>query len=133
MISTYWLNAALDAILSSGSLYVGLSSTQPNPDGTGCSEPIGNNYARVKIAGFTKAENGIAYNAYATTFPVSTGDWFTAENMVSHWLLFDGESQNANLLACGSLDTTREIPSGIAATIPMHAIVVTLSEINVDT
>lgn len=132
MISMYWIDKALDAILSSGSLYVGLSSTEPDADGNGYSEPSGNNYSRVRIAGFTKAENGTAYNAYATTFPVSTGDWFTAENMVAYWLLFDGDTQDANLLACGKLDTAREIPSGVAATIPVQSMVVTLCDMSGD-
>lgn len=128
MISKYWLDKALDTILSSGALYAGLSSTEANENGTGYTEPDGGNYSRVKIAGFTKAENGKAYNAYATTFPVSTGDWFTAENMVGYWLLFDGNEPESNLLACGSLDTQREIPSGVATTIPVGAIEVTLCD-----
>ena len=129
MISTHWLNQALDTILSSGSLYAGLSSTEAGADGTGYSEPADGNYTRVKIAGFTKAENGVAYNAYATTFPVSTSDWFTEENMAAYWLLFDGDAQDSNLLACGGLDTAKAIPSGVAATIPMHAMVVTLTDL----
>ena len=128
MISTHWLDKALDSILSDA-LYAGLSSTEASADGTGYAEPAGGNYSRVKIAGFTKAENGRAQNAYAATFPVSTEDWFTSENMVSHWLIFDGDGEDAKLLACGSLDTPREIPAGVAATIPVGAIEVTLSDI----
>ena len=129
MISKYWLDKALDTILSSGELYAGLSSTDANESGAGYTEPKGGNYSRVKIAGFTKAADGRARNAYATTFPVSTSDWFTEDNMVGYWLLFDGNEQDSNLLACGSLDTQKEIPSGVATTIPVGAIEVTLADI----
>lgn len=130
MISTYWLNKALDDILASDSLYVGLSSSGATSSGTGYKEPNGGNYARVKINGFSASSNCVARNKAEIVFPVSMERWFSADNMATHWLIFDGNTSQSNLLACGELEVPREIPAGIITTIPKGAIAVTLADIS---
>lgn len=65
----------------SSNLYVGLSTTPINPDGTGATEPSGGGYARITVANnktsFTVATNGILYNAIDLQFPESTASWGT--------------------------------------------------------
>lgn len=78
--------AVLDALFGSGSpatWYVGLSTTAPNDDGTGFTEPSGGSYARVAktnnstnfpaaatVGGVSSKSNGTAI-----TFPNPTGNW----------------------------------------------------------
>jgi hypothetical protein len=63
--------------------YLGISTTTPNEDGTGFTEPSGGSYARVAItnnstnfpaaatvSGVTRKANGTAF-----TFPNPTGNW----------------------------------------------------------
>lgn len=72
--------------------YLGLSTTVPNDDGTGFTEPVGGSYARVAItnnatnfppaqtvAGDTTKTNGTKF-----TFPNPTGSW----GVVAHYGFF---------------------------------------------
>jgi len=63
----------------SSNLYIGLSTTPINPDGTGRTEPSGGGYSRITVANnktsFTVASNGILYNAIELQFPESTASW----------------------------------------------------------
>lgn len=81
--------AVLDMLFGSGNpttWWLGLSTTQPNDDGTGFTEPVGAGYARVTVtnnatnfppattvAGETKKANGTKL-----TFPNPTGNWGTS-------------------------------------------------------
>lgn len=64
-------------------VYVGLSTTTINSDGTGATEPVGNAYARVAItnndglAHWSGAATSVLSNAVAINFPESTGSWGT--------------------------------------------------------
>lgn len=76
ILNRYFGNVS-DSITSN--LYVGLSITPINPDGTGATEPSGGGYARIIVANnktsFTTASNGILYNAIELSFPESTTSW----------------------------------------------------------
>lgn len=76
--------------------FVGLSTTTPNEDGTGFTEPVGSAYARVSVtnnttnwpaatttSGVTSKANGTAF-----TFPNPTGNW----GAVTHYGLFAASS-----------------------------------------
>jgi len=73
-------------------LYIGLSTTPINQDGTGATEPSGGGYARVSIANnktnFTSASNGILTNAIEIQFPESTASW----GNITHIFISDGIS-----------------------------------------
>lgn len=80
--------AIADSQFGSGSpatWYLGLSTTQPNADGSGFTEPVGGSYGRVAItnnstnfpaaataSGVTSKKNGAKF-----TFPNPTGNWGT--------------------------------------------------------
>lgn len=59
--------------------FVGLSTTQPNPDGTGFTEPVGNGYARVayanNVTNFPNMVGREKKNGAAITFPTATGTY----------------------------------------------------------
>lgn len=72
--------------------WLGLSTSTPQNDGSGFSEPIGNGYLRVQITnntsnfpaatvvdGITRKRNGPAF-----TFPNPTGPW----GVITHWGFF---------------------------------------------
>ena len=84
--TNYQENASLDATFGSGTpatLYLAVSTTTPNKDGTGFTEPVGNGYARVAItnnttnfpAATTVGGQGQIQIATVQTFPTATGDW----------------------------------------------------------
>ena len=114
-------NSTLDEMLGSSAtligdpVTIGISSTEPNDDGTGITEPVGNGYVRVSVvnsdANFPAAASGIKKNGTIIAFPTAVGgDWILA----SHWVLWDG----ATPMLWGVLDdgagvpTTREILEG---------------------
>lgn len=76
-------------------LYVGLSTTPPNPDGSNFTEPSGNGYARVEVPNDTTwwydatvGNPAVKANAVPILFPEATGPW----GEVSHWGIFDAET-----------------------------------------
>ena len=76
ILNRYFGNTA-DTV--SSNLYIGLSTTPINPDGTGRTEPSGGGYTRITVANnktsFTVASNGVLYNAIELQFPESTASW----------------------------------------------------------
>ena len=70
-------------------LYLGLSTTAINNDGTGATEPSGGGYARVAVTNnktnWSNASNGILSNLVELSFPESSASWGT----ISHVFLSD--------------------------------------------
>jgi len=87
-------------------MYVGLSTADPGDDAAGLAEPVGNGYARVACAAWSRTGNEVDNDA-AVTFPEATGDWGT----ITHAGLFDAAT-DGNLLLSFVLDTPREITDG---------------------
>lgn len=86
----------LNALLGSGASLIGatteigLSTTTPNDDGTGITEPSGFGYARVaktnNDANFPVSTGNEKSNGTAITFPTASGgDWGT----ITHWVLWE--------------------------------------------
>lgn len=113
MNTTYWRNKIMNDMYRSGDneFWIGLSSTEPTVGGGNVTEPIGNGYSRVQITSFTQAEMGIIKNTDDIVFPTSEGTWFPADHLATHWVLFDGDDDSANVLSSGTL----EVPIGIWA------------------
>jgi len=113
----YRENEILDHLFGKGSytpptIYVGLSTADPTDDASGVAEPSGNAYARVQTAGsdWNVASGGAIDNANDINFPEATGSWGT----ITHFALFDATS-GGNMLAHGSLNTSKAIDSGDTA------------------
>ena len=130
MNSTYWLNKIMDTMYTNATteFWIGLSSTKPSQDGTGVSEPSGGNYARVQITEFSVANNGTIKNINAIEFPRSTAQWFDSTAKATYWVLFDGNTTEANLLSCGELDEPKTIESNTAITIAAETLSITLTD-----
>ena len=133
MNSTYWLNKVMTTMYteSAGVFYLGLSSTEPAKDGSGVTEPTGNNYARVQVAEFTAPNNGVVKNVNALEFPRSTGVWFDNPK-AAYWVLFDGSGSSANLLSCGALDEPKSIESNTIVTIAANTMSITLTDYSLE-
>lgn len=88
--------------------WLALSTTAMQQDGTGCTEPTGNGYARVGIDNnkttFSVAADGLLKNNIQVQFPESTGAWGT----VTHIAIFDSKTAG-NLLYYDALAESRII------------------------
>lgn len=129
MNSTYWLNKVMSTMYTNGSVsfYLGLSSTKPTKDGSGITEPSGNNYSRVRIASFTAPKNGVVKNTAAIEFPSSSGVWFDSPK-AAYWVLFDGSDTSAHMLSYGELDEPKTIESNTIVTIAAETLSITLTD-----
>ena len=132
MNSTYWLDKAADILFRSGSVsfYIGLSSTKPNADGTGITEPSGGGYQRVKIEAFSAPSSGSVSNVGGISFPTSTTEWFPVGRPATHWVVFDGSGSDAKMLCCGALSTSIIVSVDTVVQIGESRIEITLMDVS---
>lgn len=107
------------------SFWVGLSTSQPQDDGTNVSEP-GSNYARQEVtaAWWDVAMEGNQTNiknAIEVAFPFSDGGWGT----ITHFVMFDAET-GGNMVASGPLDTPTLILNNYELKFPVGTLTVQL-------
>lgn len=95
-------------------VFIALSTTAPNEDGTGFTEPVGNGYARVSVsndgAGWGAAVSGdpsYKPNAATIAFPAATGSWGTITHAGIYTLTSGGV-----LLNFFTLDVAKPIDNG---------------------
>jgi hypothetical protein len=127
-------NKLLDHVLGGGdyarpgTVYIGLSTTTPNDDGTNFTEPTGNGYARAAVTNnateWPAASGGSKSNANDITFAQATGDWASGADF-THFGIFDGAGE-ATLLATGALTNERPVSIGDIPVFRAGEIVVTL-------
>lgn len=130
--STYLANKLLEhqvgkTAYTMPTVYVGLSSTTPNINGTGVTEPSSGGYARVATTGATwdTAASGAITNATAITFPDATGTWSSGDTM-THGVLYDASS-GGNLLAFGAISTPKPVETDDTVVIKAGDLDITLS------
>lgn len=131
MNTTYWRNKVMDDMYQASSgnaFYIGLSSSTPTAAGGNVTEPTGNGYARVQISAFTRADDGSIENVNDIVFPVSTGTWFPADRLATHWVVFDGSGAGAHLLSSGTLEEPIGIWKNTTVTIASGKVVITLAD-----
>lgn len=105
--------AALDHIFQKaawtqpGNIEIGLSTTAPNPDGTGGTEPTGASYSRISTvpADWTRTGEDMQNNA-RQDFPEATEAWGT----ITHIVLFDADTSSP--VAFGSLSSAQSVTTG---------------------
>jgi hypothetical protein len=119
MISNYQANRILDRSFGNvtftvpTTMYLGLSTTTINADGTGITEPSAvNGYARVSITNdktqWGNASTGTLANIAAFTFPQSSSSWGT----ITYVFLSDSVTIGAgNLLFYDTLSPSRTVAS----------------------
>lgn len=107
-------------------VYVGLSTTTPNDDGSGITEPAGGAYARVAVTNnatnWPAAAGGAKSNGTVIQFPQATATWGT----VTHFVLFDADV-GGTVLVTGALDTERTVQTGDQPAFAASVLVTTLS------
>lgn len=131
MLGDYLKNAVQNHIFLnqplslSSNIYIGLSKTQPNANGTNITEPVGNGYSRLEMArssiDFTSPVNGTVKNKIRKSFNESTGSWGTC----THYVIFD-KSTGGNLLWYGELTYSRTIEADMQLFIKENDLVFTL-------
>lgn len=105
--------AALDHIFQKaawtqpGNIEIALSTSAPNPDGTGGTEPAAASYSRITTlpADWTRTGNDMQNNA-RKDFPEAAESWGT----ITHIVLFDASSGNP--IAFGALPSSQSVASG---------------------
>lgn len=105
-------------------LYVGLSTTPVNFDGTGATEPTsGNGYSRVTIANnkttWGNSLNGILSNLIQVIFPTSTGSWGTVT-----YVFFSDALTAGNILYYDVLTPSRSVASSTTVLFDIGAITI---------
>jgi len=116
-LSAYLKNKLLDHVLGvaaytpASTVYIGLSTADPQDDGSGLAEPSGNGYGRKAIT-FDAAASRKVENGADVTFSQATGPWGT----ITHYAIFDAATAG-NMLAYGSLAEPKQIVNGNTASI----------------
>ena len=112
--SDYWENKILDHIFgkanySPPTIYVALSTSDPQDNASGLAEPGGDAYARVQTSAsdWNAASGGSLDNTTNIIFPQATGNWGT----ITHFALFDAAT-GGHLLMYGALSQPQTIDSG---------------------
>lgn len=127
MISNYAGKQILNAMTGRDSsvylanpCYLALSSTEPQKDGTGVTEPSGNGYAR-KLIGQSnyssywmmgEPKDNVSTNDKEIHFDEATGDWPNTYQ----WVCIYNQSTGGNLIAWGKLSTAITVK---ANTVPL--------------
>jgi hypothetical protein len=127
----YLEDAVLDHVVgkaayTSPTVYIGLSSTTPNEDGTGITENVGGSYARVTTgaADWNSAATGATSNANAITFAQASADWVSGADL-TYLVAFDAIT-SGNELFYGLLTVAKPVLSGDTASFPAGDIDITL-------
>lgn len=120
MVTTYFLNLVSGNLYGSqtnppipSTYYIGLSSTEPELDGSGVTEPSANdNYSRVPIASFGAPDNGVITNTADISFNESIAAWGT----MTHYVIYDSII-GGNLLIYNNLAEPRSVESSTILTL----------------
>lgn len=128
MNTTFWINKVMDTMYvnSADEFWVGLSSSEPAADGTGVTEPAGEDYQRVRLDEFTPAAGGYIQNVNDLEFPKSESVWFPADAKAAYWVLFDGSGADANVLSAGELLVPATVETNVRVTLAATTLGITL-------
>jgi hypothetical protein len=128
----YAENKVLDHIFSGTTftvltnLYFGLSTTTITDAGGNITEPSGNGYARVTVTNnatnFPAASGGSKSNGTIISFPQASGSWGT----VTDFFISDASS-GGNIIAYGTLGTSKAVTSGDTLQFAIGALTITLN------
>lgn len=130
MNTTYFLNQVMGNLFKTketpalpSEYYIGLSSTEPNVNGSSVTEPLSNTgYKRVKLENLSEPASGVITNKQAISFDESTSNWGT----MSHFVIYDA-LESGNLLMYDTLSTPRNVEAATIVTIKANSLTLTLS------
>ena len=120
MNTTYFLNLASCNLFRTketppipNEMWIGLSSTAPNINGTNVTEPAASaGYSRVKLDMMSEPATGVVTNESNIDFNESTASWGT----LTHFVIFDAQNEG-HLLQYGPLSTPRSVETATIMTI----------------
>ena len=113
----FWEDEILDHLFGKGvynppTIYIGLSTADPLDDESGLAEPVDptGGYTRIATAGadWDVSADGATANAAILAFAESTAAWSTGATPLTHFALFDADT-DGNMLAHGDLTVAREV------------------------
>lgn len=131
MTSTYFLNCIMGNVFKTKTtpvlpekVYLGLSSSEPDIDGTNVTEPSTlSGYSRIELTEkLGEPNNGVISNTADISFPESSASWGT----ITHFVIYDSES-DGNLLMFESLTQNRSVETATIVTIKAGNLTVTLA------
>ena len=130
MTSTYFLNCIMGNVfqtkLSPGlpsKVYLGLSSSAPDVDGSGATEPLASaGYSRVELNSLDVPTNGVITNKSEISFPESSASWGT----ITHFVLYDAPV-NGNLLMFNVLSQARSVEQATIVMVKAGSLKLTLA------
>lgn len=130
MTSTYFLNCIMGNVFRTKlsltlpkKVYLGLSSTAPQVDGTGVSEPLASaGYHRVELTNLSEPVNGVVSNDGEIQFDESSGSWGT----ITHFVLFDSPT-DGNLLMFNQLSQSRSVETATIVMVKTGSLKLTLA------
>lgn len=130
MTSTYFLNCIMGNVFMTKlsptlpkKVYLGLSSTAPQVDGTGVSEPLASaGYQRVELTNLSEPVNGVVSNDGAIQFDESSASWGT----ITHFVLFDSPT-DGNLLMFNQLSQSRSVETATIVMVKTGSLKLTLA------
>ena len=130
MTSTYFLNCIMGNVFQTMTnpalpekVYLGLSSTVPNVDGTGVTEPLASaGYTRVELTTLSEPSNGVISNKFDVSFPESSASWGT----MTHFVLYDNAT-GGNLLMYEALTQSRSVETATIVTVKGGSLKLTLA------
>lgn len=130
MTSTYFLNCIMGNVFMTKlsptlpkKVYLGLSSTAPQVDGTGVSEPLASaGYHRVELTNLSEPVNGVVSNDGAIQFDESSASWGT----ITHFVLFDSPT-DGNLLMFNQLFESRSVETATIVMVKTGSLKLTLA------
>ena len=130
MTSTYFLNCIMGNVFKTklspalpDKVYLGLSSTEPNVDGTGVTEPLASaGYSRVELTTLGEPVNGVISNNSEVSFPESSASWGT----MTHFVLYD-DIVDGNLLMFEALTQSRSVETATIVIVKSGGLKLTLA------
>ena len=130
MTSTYFLNCIMGNVFMTKlsptlpkKVYLGLSSTAPQLDGTGVSEPLASaGYQRVELTNLGEPVNGVVSNGGEIQFDESSASWGT----ITHFVLFDSPT-DGNLLMFNQLSQSRSVETATLVMVKTGSLKLTLA------
>ena len=130
MTTTHFLNRIMGNVFRTqtspglpNTVYLGLSTTQPNVDGSGVTEPVlASGYSRVELDSLGAPVNGVISNTNEISFPESTGNW----GSIKYFVLYDAPT-NGNLLMYNSLLQERSVEAATIVVIKDGCLKLTLA------
>lgn len=131
MITTYFKNLIADNLWHTAgdaesaipaTYYVALSSTEPQEDGTGVTEPSGaSNYNRQALGAMKVASDGTTSNANG----IAWSRFEANQGTIGFWALYDAKT-GGQMLMGGALDSEKHLDAGTTIAFEPGALVLSI-------